>query len=41
MGSQDFKINNGILEEYLGHDSKVIIPNGIEVVESVAFKNAH
>lgn len=38
--SVKFKIKNGILYDYCGNDSEVIIPNGVKVIGSHAFSSA-
>lgn len=38
--SVKFKIKNGILYDYCGRDSEVIIPDGVKVIDSNAFSSA-
>ena len=35
----DFVIENGVLTKYLGKDSEVVIPNGVEVIGCAAFSS--
>ncbi len=38
--SVKFKIKNGILYDYYGSDSEVVIPDGVKVIGSSAFSKA-
>ena len=35
--ASDFVIRNGALEEYIGNDTKVVIPDGVQVIKKDAF----
>jgi hypothetical protein len=40
MYKSDFKIENGVLEGYVGNETKVRIPDGVEIISSSAFGEA-
>ena len=37
---QDFVIKNGVLEQYLGHDTEVVIPEGVKKIGAFAFNRS-